>query len=99
MTTTKTKRACIKRGPKKYNREQERANAAKLKLKVLAMLQDCSHSVKEMAEALECKPSTLRDYLFRMSNEGLVSSVLEKGYGGGAVFSGLQPWREEPERM
>jgi predicted ArsR family transcriptional regulator len=71
-----------KRGPKKTDRATERANATKLKLRLLDLLIGRAMSVKEMAEALDCNAKTLRDYLHRMTNEGLVVSVLVKGYCG-----------------
>lgn len=73
-------------GKRGISREQELANAAKLKAELLECIRERgSVSVREICAVLSAKPSTVRDYLFRMANANLVVSILRPGYGGAPV--------------
>ena len=96
MRVRKSTGPVIKRGPKKCDRATERANADKLRARMIELLTVKSMTVKEMGEALDCKPSTLRDYLHRMTNDGLVQSVLVKGYCGAPTAALYSLGKGEP---
>ena len=81
MTATTNKR-CVKRGPKKFDKAGERANAALIREKMLVLLADNAMSVRELANALDYKMSTLRDYLSLMIDKKLIASTIIRGYGG-----------------
>ena len=66
-------------------RAEEMAIAAALKKEIVDLLTSESMSVGELSAVTGAKPTTVRDYLFRMAKAGQVTSVIKNGYKGSST--------------